>query len=236
MASLTPDPKPFFDAFDKYGRLLTHSQLPPDVSTPAQEYNGAFVIEFEKQTYTPATWKKRQEAAQALPHARKQVMDEGEALLSKIVPLQGRTAVAALLDGIGNGYPLAKLWALRCEHRSTVIAACSGPAVSGGKTKGRGRKRRNLQVRPLTRKQAEAVYVMGDCNGNFTAAAKRLGVNRKTVWQNYWAAMKKIGTKVCGSPEKIARAQRALEAVGRTMQLPSDRRGQTTVSVDSRRS
>lgn len=119
------------------------------------------------------------------------------------------------------------------------------PALSQGRpaaSKRRKAKRRTVQQKPVTAKQAEAVLAVSECNGNFTNAAKRLQVTRKTARQHYWTAMRKLGVTIQSSPQQIARAQHSLEAVGRNMkkpamrEVPTDARGQLAISKDARRS
>ncbi len=83
------------------------------------------------------------------------------------------------------------------------------------------RKRKSLQTKPLTEKQAEAVHIVAECKGDISAAATRLGRDRATVKQHYDAAMRKMGKTV------VKRATRPLS---------KDRRGQEAVTEDRRRS
>lgn len=77
------------------------------------------------------------------------------------------------------------------------------------------RKRDSGKVRPLTPKQTEAVQIVGECKGNIAEAARRLGVDRKTIGQHYAAGLAKLG--------------RAAPAKHATRRLPEDRRGQADV-------
>jgi hypothetical protein len=54
------------------------------------------------------------------------------------------------------------------------------------------RKRRQSDPRPLTPIQAEAVQIVGECQGDIAKAARHLGKDRKTVEQNYEAGMAKL--------------------------------------------
>jgi hypothetical protein len=77
----------------------------------------------------------------------------------------------------------SKLAAL-VEHERIAIRT-----TSGGKKKLR---HRESDLRPLTPKQAEGLHIVGECQGNFAKAAKKLGKDRKTVEQNYKSGMAKI--------------------------------------------
>ena len=80
------------------------------------------------------------------------------------------------------------------------------------------RKTRRTISKPLTDKQAEALQVVAECQGNYTKAGKRMGIGRKAAEQRYKAAMKKMGKKI------IKHA---------TEQMPVDLRGQPTVDAES---
>jgi hypothetical protein len=73
--------------------------------------------------------------------------------------------------------------------------------------------------RPLTARQTEVIQIVGNCNGNIAKAAKRLGLNRKTVDEAYRAGMGKLGKTVVTSRDK-------------TRLLARDRRGQCDLSED----
>jgi DNA-binding CsgD family transcriptional regulator len=90
------------------------------------------------------------------------------------------------------------------------------------KTAKRRRATKPRKPRPLTPRQTEVVQIVGECKGNVAAAARRLGRDRKTVAQNYTAAMAKLGKEVFRSRDK-------------TRLLARDRRGQETVSVEDDR-
>lgn len=122
------------------------------------------------------------------------------------------------------------------ELRDAVRASCyaveylagidAGPELAAGpvgepqRPKRRQRKT-DAAPRPLTAKQAEAVQIVGECKGNYSEAARRLGVkDPKTVRQHYKAGLRKLGRKAV----KYA-----------TQRLPSDKRGQDNVSSDGDR-
>ena len=75
--------------------------------------------------------------------------------------------------------------------------------------------------RPLTLRQAEVVQAVGECKGNLAEAARRLGIDRKSLKECYDAGMK-----------KLARAGRPKP---KTVRLSVDRRGQEKVAEDRRR-
>ena len=78
----------------------------------------------------------------------------------------------------------------------------------------RRRRKTDAAPRPLTAKQTEAVHIVGECKGNFTEAAARMGLDAATVRQHYNAGMAKLGGKAVKHG---------------TQRLPSDRRGQDNV-------
>jgi len=85
--------------------------------------------------------------------------------------------------------------------------------------KARNRRRRSSaeeKIRPLTEKQVEAVHIVGECRGNLAEAARRIGIDRKSLKERYDAALKKLGK--AGMPKPS------------TERLPQDRRGQTMVA------
>jgi len=84
----------------------------------------------------------------------------------------------------------------------------------------KGRRNAERQLQPLTDRQLEVLRVVGECEENFSEAARRLGLDRKTVRQHYQAAMKKLGRAARGH---------------KTTRLPVDRRGQTAVAADQDR-
>jgi hypothetical protein len=85
----------------------------------------------------------------------------------------------------------------------------------------RPRKRRRkpslVKPTPLTGKQAEAMQIVAEHQGDFTAAAKALGKSRQGVKKLYDKACAKLGKK-------------AVEKAAKTQRLPSDHRGQGTLA------
>ncbi|QDU34899.1 Sigma-70, region 4 [Poriferisphaera corsica] len=68
----------------------------------------------------------------------------------------------------------------------------------------------------LTEKQAEAFWMVQDCNGNIAEAARRLGKDRKTIEQHYKRACEILGKKAVSHIEK--------------QNLPHDQRGQAMIA------
>lgn len=107
-----------------------------------------------------------------------------------------------------------------------AIASCSlNPlltahlAALGGTPKKQGskRKRRRTSPRaeaPLTNKQVEAMQLVGECKGNFAAAAKAAGKSRQAMKKLYDKGASKVGL---AAPKH------------RTQRLPTDRRGQEMI-------
>jgi predicted DNA-binding protein (UPF0251 family) len=84
----------------------------------------------------------------------------------------------------------------------------------------RRRRKTDAAPRPITAKQLEAAQIVAECKGNFSEAARRLGVSAKTVREHYHAGLQKLGRKAVKHG---------------TQRLPSDRRGQDSVSSDDDR-
>ena len=105
------------------------------------------------------------------------------------------------------------------EKRFPEVAKALKTRLSGAKSTKR-RRRQTDKVRPLTERQAEVLVAVGECNGSLTAAAKRLGIDRKTVAQHYEVCLRKLGHKV------VRHA---------TRRLPTDRRGQLNISPEDDR-
>jgi predicted DNA-binding protein (UPF0251 family) len=77
------------------------------------------------------------------------------------------------------------------------------------------RKRRRAgepKLVPLTDRESEAVQMVGEHKGNFTAAARAMGLSRQRVSELYRAGNKKLGKAAVQKPK--------------TQSLPQDRRGQ----------
>jgi predicted DNA-binding protein (UPF0251 family) len=107
------------------------------------------------------------------------------------------------------------------ENERAARKATAAPLLSKKVPKRRRRPPLARKVRPLTPKQTEAVQIVGECKGSFADAARRMGLDRKTVRQHYYAGMKKMGRAIGKKPK--------------TERLSQDSRGQATVSQDRRR-
>jgi predicted DNA-binding protein (UPF0251 family) len=110
------------------------------------------------------------------------------------------------------------LWGVDSEDRGKV--RITGRGIKECERKARPpRKRRRARPRkpaPLTPEQVEAVLLVGEHKGNFTAAAKAAGKSRQAMQKLFNKANKKLGKKIV---EKVAKTQR----------LPTDQRGQVNV-------
>jgi predicted DNA-binding protein (UPF0251 family) len=84
------------------------------------------------------------------------------------------------------------------------------------------RKRRRTPPRdavPLTPEQVEALQLLADHKGNYTAAAKAAGISRPALTKRYKKAMKKLPRSAAVAKKKPT-----------TRPLPLDRRGQVNIS------
>jgi hypothetical protein len=121
-----------------------------------------------------------------------------------------------------NGFLQGRNSVLTPDVLRTLKAAWFGRKemgdAGGGGRRPRRRRRPPLdpKIRPVTPKQTEAVQIVGECQGNLAAAARKLGIDRKTLKERYDAACKKLG---------IAATKH------RTRALPKDRRGQEDVAA-----
>ena len=107
----------------------------------------------------------------------------------------------------------------------TLIEDLAGKAPSGAA--GRKRKRagdKPRKPRPLTATETETIQIVGECNGNVAAAARRLGKDRKTVEESYRNGLKKLGKEAYWQSKKT-----------KARLLTRDKRGQETISTDSER-
>jgi hypothetical protein len=83
----------------------------------------------------------------------------------------------------------------------------------------RRRRTPDRRAKPLTPRQAEAMQMVGEHKGNYSAAARAMGVTPQRVRALYGEACQKLGI----SATKKGKAGR----------LPTDRRGQPTVAAES---
>ena len=101
------------------------------------------------------------------------------------------------------------------------VEAAGGRRKRQGAGKRKTHKRASVVSKPLTPRQVEVMQIVAECKGDLAEAARRLGLDRKTVMQHYTAAEKKLGK---------AAVKHA------TCALPRDRRGQAHVAEgDDRR-
>jgi DNA-binding CsgD family transcriptional regulator len=144
-----------------------------------------------------------------------------------------RTSIAVLDDNQLRMATLAgahlpetlRAWAAEMRQHAEAPAGVTHDGTQGGQAgkPNRSRRRRrktDAAPRPMTAKQTEAVQIVGECKGNFSEAARRLGVSPKTVREHYQAGLRKLGRKA------VKHA---------TQRLPSDRRGQDSISSDDDR-
>jgi len=82
------------------------------------------------------------------------------------------------------------------------------------------------KIRPLTKRQTEAMQIVPECKLNFAEAGRRMKLDPKTVRQHYFAGLEKLG------PDAV-RAARAARQKAKTRPLPEDRRGQTDLYGDA---
>lgn len=129
--------------------------------------------------------------------------------------LPNAPALSELPTLIGND------WYAGLTRLAECCEDCAARLRGKPKAQARKRRRRPSETPPkVTGKQAEVVQVVGECKGNFSEAARRLALDRKTVKQHYNAAMRKTGAVV----RKVL-----------TGRLPTDNRGQVSLTEDRRR-
>ncbi|MFB3892041.1 MAG: hypothetical protein ACE15C_08460 [Phycisphaerae bacterium] len=100
---------------------------------------------------------------------------------------------------------------------------------AGGKAQGRkrrGRRRTGRKPKPLTVKQTEAVHLYGELKGNISAVAASLGITAKSARERLGAAYKKLGQTGWRNRE----TRPGKRGTFKTGKLPTDNRGQVTVS------
>jgi DNA-binding NarL/FixJ family response regulator len=94
-----------------------------------------------------------------------------------------------------------------------TLAVAMTPAVENRRPT---RRRPAVALKQLTARQVEAAHVVGECKGNLAEAARRMGLDRKTVSQHYRAALRKLGKTALPTPK--------------TGRLLRDRRGQESMA------
>jgi hypothetical protein len=113
--------------------------------------------------------------------------------------------------------------AARCaaSRRLAAAAAPDGAASHAAKRKRRRRRRASVKIlAPLTAKQVEAMQLVGEHKGDYTAAGAAAGKSRQAMKKLHEIACKKLGRK-------------GVEKAAKTQPLPTDRRGQSKV-IDPR--
>jgi transcriptional regulator of acetoin/glycerol metabolism len=73
-----------------------------------------------------------------------------------------------------------------------------GEPQVAGKRKKHNRASKPRKHRQLTPRQVEVVQVVGECKGNISQAAKRLGRDRATIEESYRAKMRLRKPMICG--------------------------------------
>lgn len=110
------------------------------------------------------------------------------------------------------------LASLDAKHPGTLDAIADSNQIGAKLGNGSNRKRRRgrNKERALTAKQSEAVHIVGEHKGDFTAAAKVLGVSRQALAKRYKIAYEKLGKKAMPRHKTTA--------------IPTDRRRQENIS------
>jgi hypothetical protein len=122
----------------------------------------------------------------------------------------GLDAVMAACDIIRaeRGLEAEKVEALRLTEAAGFLA----PRRQPRRTR---RRQAPATTNPLTAKEVEAMQLVGEHEGNITAAAKAAGRTRQAMSKSFRKALGKMGKKVMPRPK--------------TQALPTDRRGQIDV-------
>lgn len=134
------------------------------------------------------------------------------------VPSDDQTCAIARLHERGFTDELLALLHSECPEDATAAGLPATAAVEGeGPSPRRRCTRRNRVIRDATPRrptprQLEAVQLFGEHKGNKAAAARAMGVHRKTFDQHYKAGLKNVDLKSLPQPK--------------TRRLPTDRRGQ----------
>ncbi len=106
------------------------------------------------------------------------------------------------------------------EYGMEREAALVGIASRATPKRPRKRHRATDEIKPLTDKQSEAVYIVNECRGNIAEAARRLGKDPATVRQAFRTGMKKLG---------------AIALDHKTTKMPTGKRGESSVSAEDDR-
>ena len=113
-------------------------------------------------------------------------------------------------------------WLRKLQQALLMARAFCSDAQKRRKPKRKRASDKPRKPRPPTLRQLEVIQIVGECIGNLSAAARKLGRDRKTIEGSYRAGMMKLGKTVYNSKDK-------------TRLLARDRRGQATVSEDDDR-
>jgi hypothetical protein len=109
-------------------------------------------------------------------------------------------------------------WDAVREHFKGFALRLLGADKAARSPKRKRRRASVLRVVPLTEKQCEAAYLVGEHKGNISAAARAAGRKRQAMEKSYKTAMKKLGMRIVKP---------------KTQPLPSDRRGQADVATSA---
>lgn len=105
----------------------------------------------------------------------------------------------------------------------------AGVPHSVARWKSKARKRRpSSRHATITDVQAHTLQIVGECNGNFAEAARKLGKDQKTVREAYEAGMRKLGAQTAKTLNQLRRTERPTS-------LPEDSRGQVNACAPSDR-
>jgi hypothetical protein len=96
----------------------------------------------------------------------------------------------------------------RLNDLELMEAAAAGPQAAAKR-----RRRANRKPPPLTEKQIEAMHLVAEHKGNYTAAGAAAGKSRQAMEKLYRKATKKLGTN-------------PMKAFVKAHSLPTDHRGQ----------
>ena len=127
---------------------------------------------------------------------------------NKLTPRQSRLAI---------GLPDRSLEVLKDAEAALQVldqlpVNAKPEAPNAKRVPGRNRKPTKSPAKPLTAKQVEILRLHGECKGNMSEVARRMGVTHPTATQHYTEAHKKLG---------ITASERA-----RTTRLGADHLGQ----------
>lgn len=166
----------------------------------------------------------RQWAANAQKRARERLV--------QIFKGGGRYPGDATIAATANcsvGHVVAAKWTLSIEAGKWARRNGQSDLAAGAAERGRGNRARRrkppaaITIRAFTSRQNEALKVVGECNGNFAEAGKRMGMSRQAVKQHHDAARRKLEAINVGVVDGKLKID-----IG----LPKDRRGQPDIYED----